>query len=134
MEFQVNTYTEGSQAGPAVAIEPASDFVVVWTSNGQDGSSFGAFGRRFAFDGGLYFTLVCTSSVPSLISAHIDSSLSLLDFELDGEVLPLTDGLLILRRLFGFSGQTLTTGAYDTVNCTRCDAAAMAAHIDGLAM
>ncbi len=48
-----------------------------------------------------------------------------LDVDGDGEVLPLTDGLLILRSLFGFSGATLTTGAVDLADCTRCDAAAI---------
>jgi hypothetical protein len=49
-EFQVNTYTTGYQARPAVA-RLGSDFMVVWTSYGQDGSSAGVFGQRFAGTG-----------------------------------------------------------------------------------
>jgi hypothetical protein len=46
-EFQVNTYTTGSQRGPAVATDGAGNFVVVWSSAGQDGDDFGIFGRRY---------------------------------------------------------------------------------------
>jgi hypothetical protein len=50
-EFQVNTTTLGDQARPAVAVAGTGDFVVVWTSFGQDGQYGGIFGRRFAPDG-----------------------------------------------------------------------------------
>lgn len=50
-EFQVNSYTTGNQRYPAVTTDAAGDFVIVWQSNGQDGSSFGVFGQRFASDG-----------------------------------------------------------------------------------
>ena len=49
--FQVNTYTTGSQLAPSVGVEPDGDFVVVWSSLGQDGSYWGAFGQRFAASG-----------------------------------------------------------------------------------
>ena len=46
--FQVNTYTTGEQDYPAIAMDRAGNFVVVWTSlDGQDGSSTGVFGQRF---------------------------------------------------------------------------------------
>ena len=48
-EFQVNTYTTSSQSGPSVAMDGAGNFVVVWQSSGQDGSSGGVFGQRFQF-------------------------------------------------------------------------------------
>ena len=42
-EFRVNTYTTGAQGSSGrPAMEPDGDFVVVWTSIGQDGSSFGS--------------------------------------------------------------------------------------------
>ncbi len=50
-EFQVNTYTTGAQKFPAVATDPRGNFVVVWMSNGQDGSDYGVFGQRFASSG-----------------------------------------------------------------------------------
>ena len=51
-EFQVNTYTTGVQAFPAIAAGPAGTFVVVWQSGSyyygaQDGSRSGIFGQRY---------------------------------------------------------------------------------------
>jgi S-layer homology domain len=47
-EFQVNTTTTSYQYAPSVAnVGPASNFVVVWSSDGQDGSQTGAVGRLF---------------------------------------------------------------------------------------
>lgn len=46
-EFQVNSYTHSHQRYPAVAANDLGDFVVAWQSFGQDGSSYGVFGRRF---------------------------------------------------------------------------------------
>ena len=50
-EFQVNTYTSSYQDSASVASDASGDFVVVWQSYGQDGSSFGIFGQRYASDG-----------------------------------------------------------------------------------
>jgi hypothetical protein len=44
-------------------------------------------------------------------------------------VLPLTDGLLVLRYTFGFTGAVLTTGAVGA-GCTRCDDASISAYLD----
>ena len=46
-EFQVNAYTTGDQSLPGVGQAANGDFVVAWTSRGQDGSSYGIFARRF---------------------------------------------------------------------------------------
>jgi len=40
-EFQVNTYTTGAQYFPSVAMDATGNFVVVWTSSGQDGDGPG---------------------------------------------------------------------------------------------
>jgi hypothetical protein len=50
-EFQVNTYTTEDQAGGAVASDPQGNFVVVWSSEDQDGDRGGVFGRRYAASG-----------------------------------------------------------------------------------
>ena len=52
---------------------------------------------------------------------------------IDGNPLldPLTDGLLVLRYLFGFTGTTLTNGAVGA-NCTRCDAATIVPYLQTL--
>ncbi|MBN2294041.1 MAG: hypothetical protein JXM70_16565 [Pirellulales bacterium] len=50
-EFQVNTYTTATQSQPSVAMSEAGDFVIVWTSNNQDGDGNGVFAQRYAADG-----------------------------------------------------------------------------------
>jgi large repetitive protein len=47
-EFQVNTYTTLEQWIASVAADGAGNFMVVWPSNGQDGSGQGVFGQRYA--------------------------------------------------------------------------------------
>jgi hypothetical protein len=50
-EFQVETYTTGFQGFPSVGADANGDFVVVWSSDGQDGSDLGVFGQRYASSG-----------------------------------------------------------------------------------
>ena len=107
-EFQVNSYTTLGQRSPSVAMDENGDFVVAWRSFGQDGNADGVFAQRF-------------------------SQLAALDVDGDGTITPLTDGLLILRFLFGFTGTTLTNGAVDP-DCTRCNAAAIVPYLTGLGL
>ena len=46
-EFQVNTHTSNDQRNAAIAMDEAGNFVVVWSSYLQDGSSNGIFARFF---------------------------------------------------------------------------------------
>lgn len=46
-EFHVNTFTTGSQKGPAVALDSAGDFWVTWQSSAQDGSGYGIYRQRY---------------------------------------------------------------------------------------
>ncbi len=163
-EFQVNTYTTGGQGYPKVAALTGGGFVVAWQSYGHDGSGQGIFAQRFAeppifdvdgngataalSDGLLIlrrlfgFTGVtltngatagnCTRCDAAAIEPYLVGLGAALDIDGDGEPGALTDGLLVLRALFGFTGATLVTGAVDTQNCTRCDAAAIALHLKGL--
>jgi hypothetical protein len=50
-EFRANAYVTSIQAMPAVAIDPAGNFVVVWQSSGQDGNGYGVFGHRYDVNG-----------------------------------------------------------------------------------
>jgi hypothetical protein len=102
-DTQFNT-TAGLVNFPSVASEPDGDFVVVW--NGPDGSGVGIVGRRF--------------DVASAI-----------DIDGDGQYLPLTDGLLLLRFGFGFSGNALIAGAVGP-GCTRCDAPSITTFLQDL--
>ena len=46
-EFAVNSYMTGKQYHPAVAADADGNFVVTWTSEFQDGSGRGIFGKRY---------------------------------------------------------------------------------------
>src|SRR4051812_9176081 len=50
-EFLVNTFTSGDQNDPAVAMDADGDFIIVWTSNGEDGSLTGIYAQRYAASG-----------------------------------------------------------------------------------
>lgn len=51
-EFQVNSYTTGSQAGPAVAVQPKGRFIVTWSGRGfGNDPDRSVQGRRFQLDG-----------------------------------------------------------------------------------
>ncbi len=50
-EFRVNTYTFDEQSQASVAADSSGNLVVVWNSDGQDGSSRGVFGQRYASTG-----------------------------------------------------------------------------------
>jgi hypothetical protein len=106
-EFQVNSYTTADQFYSTLAVDGDGDFVVAWESF-QDGDSFGVFARRRA------------PRAP-------------IDIDGDASTSPLTDGVLVLRFLFGFSGTTLTNGAVDP-DCTSCDAAAIESNLMALEM
>jgi hypothetical protein len=106
-ELQVNSHFTYAQGDTAVAASASGDFVVTWASYLQDGDEFGVFLQRFA-------------------------SSFVIDVDGDGALLPLTDGLLLLRFLFGFTGNVLVNGAVNLAGCTRCTAAEIEAFLDGL--
>ena len=49
--FLVNTETNSRQRTPGVAVDADGDFVVVWTSQGQDTDGNGMYGQRYDKDG-----------------------------------------------------------------------------------
>jgi len=54
-QFRVNDYLNSYQSDPAVAMNPnTGDFVVTWTSYGQDGSRNGIYARRYRASGQPY--------------------------------------------------------------------------------
>ena len=50
-DFPVNSTTVESQMGPRLAMDSSGDFVVVWTSQHQDGQGYGVFGQQFERSG-----------------------------------------------------------------------------------
>jgi hypothetical protein len=160
----VNTHQPGYQYFPSVAGKASGDFVVVWESQGQDGNSHGIFAQRFAaiaaldvdgngtlapltdgllvlrfFFGFSGATLangavgpMCTRCDATTISVYLTTLGLVLDIDGNGATAPLTDGLLALRYLFGFTGATLVTSAVDLGGCTRCNAPAIEPYLAGL--
>ena len=53
-----------------------------------------------------------TRNTPELIKAYLDANRSTFDIDGDGNVDALTDGLLVLRYLFGLRGASLIQGAF----------------------
>ncbi len=46
-EFRVNTTTTGDQEYPSVAINALGNYVITWSSDGQDGSGWGIYVQRY---------------------------------------------------------------------------------------
>ena len=63
------------------------------------------------------------------IASYLTDSDFQLDIDGDGEAKPLTDGLLLIRYLFGFSGDSLVSGAIG-FDATRNTAEAVEAYIE----
>lgn len=49
--FRVNSFTTGAQIQPAATHLANGGFVIVWSSDGQDGSSYGVYGQRYDAQG-----------------------------------------------------------------------------------
>jgi hypothetical protein len=74
----------------------------------------------------------CTRCTAAEIEAYLEGCVSCcLDIDGNGTEDALTDGILILRYLFGFRGATLIDGAV-APDCTRCTAAEIEAWLEGL--
>jgi hypothetical protein len=50
-EFRVNTTTKGDKEYSSVAMDGAGDFVITWSSNGQDGNGWGVYAQRYSASG-----------------------------------------------------------------------------------
>ena len=151
-EFQVNSYTSNHQRNPASGIDSDGDFVVAWESTRQDGANEGIFAQRFSSNaatstpsptvGGPTATATTTRTPTSTPTGSPSATPTVtttpgggftLDADGDGSLEPLTDGLLVLRHFFGFTGPVLVTGAV-AGNCTRCDGPAVQTYLSGLGL
>jgi hypothetical protein len=68
---------------------------------------------------------------PAAIASHLTELDFVLDIDDNEELGPLTDSLLVLRYLFGFTGSTLTAGASGS-GCGRCDAATIVPYLQSI--
>jgi hypothetical protein len=69
-----------------------------------------------------------TREASDVIASYLTDADSQLDIDGDGASQPLTDGLLLIRYLFGFSGDSLVSGAIGT-DATRNTPEAVSAYI-----
>ncbi|MGB1904263.1 MAG: DUF1588 domain-containing protein [Pseudomonadales bacterium] len=60
-----------------------------------------------------------TRTDSAAITLYLDDNLAALDIDQNGEALPLTDGLLIIRHLFGFTGDALAQSATDPLGARK---------------
>ncbi len=74
-EFQVNTYTNNSQSSCSVASFSNGNFVVTWSSDGQDGSDFGVYGQIF-HDNITYPSSSPTNTTPSFSNSTMSARTS----------------------------------------------------------
>jgi hypothetical protein len=146
-EVQINAVTIGNQIRSSVAIDDNGDFVIAWQSY-HDGSASGVFARRGdsvppptptptttpptstpTRTSTATPTATATRTPTPTVTATASATLTptptttsdgvTLDIDGDGVTEALTDGLLVLRSIFGFTGSTLTTGAVSQ-DCSRC--------------
>ncbi|RCJ28200.1 hypothetical protein A6S26_11720 [Nostoc sp. ATCC 43529] len=50
-EFKVNTYIDGGQSNPSIAMDASGNFIISWQSSGQDGSDNGIYAQRYNSSG-----------------------------------------------------------------------------------
>ena len=159
VEFQVNVYTTGNQEYPSIGVDGDGDFLVTWQSSGLDGDNDGIFARRWNTlgqpVGGEFMINDLTANAQNYPAVGINGvgdfvvawqkataygfaqeigakrfdNVSVLDIDASGAITPLTDGLLVLRFLFNFTGSSLIGGVVDMANCQRCDAPAIEAYL-----
>ena len=71
-----------------------------------------------------------TITSPEAIGSYIDARVAIFDLDGNGSMDALTDGLLLLRYLFGLDGDALTNGVIGS-GATRDSSAEISAHIAG---
>ncbi|MEM8556418.1 MAG: T9SS type A sorting domain-containing protein [Bacteroidota bacterium] len=106
-EFQVNTYTTGSQLAPAVAMDDAGNFVVAWSST-QDGTQ-GVYAQQFSALGvplgGEFEVNTFTASIQNEPSVAMDANG---DFVIAWQSYTQdSDGAGIYARAYAFDGTPL---------------------------
>jgi hypothetical protein len=93
--------------------------------------------HRFGFSGstltGGAVSPNCTRCAAADITAYLNGLGLVMDIDNNGALDPLTDGLLVLRFTFGFTGTTLTNGAVAGNCVTRCDASTILPYLQMLA-
>ncbi|MCA9094074.1 MAG: VCBS repeat-containing protein [Planctomycetaceae bacterium] len=109
-EFKVNSFTTASQNDPSVAMDADGDFVIVWTSEGQDGSYGGIYGQRYnasgIAQGGEFQINTFTTSLQFNPSVAMDAAGNFaVSWDSDGQD---GNGIGVYARLFNADGSPQT--------------------------
>ena len=73
------------------------------------------------------------TATPTATQTTTPQAGAVLDADGNGSLAPLTDGLLVLRHFFSFTGPSLVNNAIGD-NCTRCDGPAVTSYLSGLGL
>ncbi|HNB64921.1 MAG TPA: DUF4347 domain-containing protein, partial [Rhodocyclaceae bacterium] len=114
-EFRVNVTPSGLQNNPDVVMDAHGNFIVAWTSAGQDGSGNGVYGRRYSAGG-----VALGSEFLINVTTAGDQAFPHMALEADGDFVVEWEGAgtgdadgVFLRR---FSAQGVTTEAGGTAS------------------
>jgi Ca2+-binding RTX toxin-like protein len=124
-EFKVNTQTPNDQSSPTVAMNGKGDFVVSWTSYGQDMQ-----GQQEISNGGIYAQVYKSGIPPTITSTTvsalaytenatttIDSAITVSDqdsLNLASATVNITSGFASGQDILAFTNQNEITGSYNT--------------------
>ncbi|MEH2060844.1 MAG: cadherin-like domain-containing protein [Nostoc sp.] len=119
-EFQVNTYFTSTQNNPTVAIAKDGDFVISWTSSGQDGDKNGIYAQLYNNSGvppmitsGSVYALAYTENA----TTAIDSGITVSDVDslnLASATISITSGFASTQDTLTFTNQNGITGSYNS--------------------
>jgi hypothetical protein len=77
-EFRVNSTTAGLQFNPMAAIDGSGNFIITWSSDGQDGSGVGVYAQRYnangTTQGGEFKVNTTTNGSQTLPAVAMDSN------------------------------------------------------------
>ena len=123
VEFQVNTFTTGSQKCPSVAMDTAGDFVVTWQSYPQEGSGEGIYAQRYQADVAPVIYQIEGMSLNAVASLTTPVTATLLAFDQDtntwtGATIQIAINYRSDQDLLGFVNTANITGSWNVVTGT----------------
>ncbi|BDI17424.1 hypothetical protein ANSO36C_32260 [Nostoc cf. commune SO-36] len=127
-EFQVNAYTSNDQSIPTVAMNGKGDFVISWTSYGQDrlvpqdediNSNGGIYAQLYKSGVPPIITSVSTSALEYTENANtiIDSGITVSDKDSDNlasATVSITSGFISAQDTLAFTSENGITGSYNS--------------------
>ena len=122
-EIQANSYTLGAQGSSSVGIDANGNFVVVWSSQNQDGSGDGIYSQRHVTKVAPYLYEMESKplNVVGSASTPLTSSVLAYDFDSDnwtGATVQISSNFRSGQDVLGFVNTATITGAWNAVTGT----------------